>query len=214
VARRGKFARLVDDFVSTVDELGGSVDPAVVAAELQARIDAIAVQLRVTTQTVLRTYIDDDWGREMATTMMADVQRRHAVPAGPPEHLAVRVAGRLLAALGQALIYATANGDAQQPVPVMDLRQAAEAVSGLGLAIRDAPPGDQLVTVGADVVAWTLATLEVLRDQLATGAWSFCPCGENHGQDATDAQVLAVVRNDLLHLPSAAPSAPSPDRAS
>ena len=59
MARRGKFARLVDDFVATVDELGGSVDPAVVAAELQARIDAIATQLHVTTQTVLRTYIDD-----------------------------------------------------------------------------------------------------------------------------------------------------------
>jgi len=59
VARRGKFARLVDDFLATVDELGGSVDPAVVAEELQARIEAIATQLHVTTQTVLRTYIDD-----------------------------------------------------------------------------------------------------------------------------------------------------------
>jgi hypothetical protein len=47
--------------VATVDELGGSVDPAVVAAELQARIDAIATQLHVTKQTVLRTYIDDEW---------------------------------------------------------------------------------------------------------------------------------------------------------
>jgi hypothetical protein len=146
--------------------------------------------------------------------MMADVQRRHAVPAGPPEHLAVRVAGRLLAALGQALLYAATNGDARQPTPVMDLRRAAEAVSGLGLAIRDAQPGDPLVTVGADVVAWTRATLEVLRDQLHTGAWSFCPCGENHGQDATDAGVLAAVRNDLLHLPAAPSPAPSSEPAS
>ncbi|WP_281369063.1 hypothetical protein [Phytohabitans rumicis] len=42
MGRRGKFARLVDDFVATVDRLGGQVDPATVAEELQDRIDAIA----------------------------------------------------------------------------------------------------------------------------------------------------------------------------
>ncbi len=144
MARRGKFARLVDDFVATVGELGGSVDPAVVAAELQARIDAIAAQLHVTPQTVLRT-------------------------------------------------------------PAMDLRQAAEAVSGLGLAIHEAPPDGQIVTVGADVVAWTRTTLRVFRDQLGAGTWSSCPCGEQHGQHDTDAAVLAAVNNDLLLLPMPGP---------
>lgn len=95
------------------------------------------------------------------------------------------------------------NGDQQQPVPVMDLRQAGEAVSGLGLALRDAQPGEQFIAVAADVAAWTRATLEVLRDHLDSGAWSFCPCGEDHGQFTTDAEVLAMVRNDLLHLPAA-----------
>ncbi|MEV6930887.1 hypothetical protein AB0M46_41235 [Dactylosporangium sp. NPDC051485] len=143
MARRGKFARLVDDFVATVDALGGSVDPAVVAEELQQRIDAIAAQLRITPQTVLRSYIDEEWGRATATAMMAEVQQR-AAPTGPPEHLAVRVAARLLAALGQAVIYAAINGDQQRPQPVLDLRRAGEAVSGLGLAIRDAPPDTPL----------------------------------------------------------------------
>jgi hypothetical protein len=200
---------LVDDFVATVDELGGSVDPAVVAAELQARIDAIATQLHITPQTVLRTYIDDEWGRQMATTMMADVKGRAAKPAGPPEHFAARVAGRLVAALGQAMLYATTNGDHQQPAPVMDLRQAAEAVSGLGLAIHEAPPDGQIVTVGADVVAWTRTTLRVFGDQLRAGTWSSCPCGEQHGQRDTDAAVLAAVNNDLLLLPM-----PGPDNTS
>ncbi len=89
---------------------------------------------------MLRTYIDDEWGREMATTMMADVKGRAATPAGPPEHFAVRVADRLVAALGQAMLYATTNHDPQQPVPAMDLRQAAEAVSGLGPASTPAHP--------------------------------------------------------------------------
>src|SRR6266702_5432364 len=206
VARRGKFARLVEDFVATVDELGGRADPTVVAAELQARIDAIAAQLHVTTQTVLRTYIDEDWGRQMAETMMADVQARQAaaVVPGPAEHFAVRVAGRLLAALGQAMLYATTNKDPQQPLPAMDLRQAAEAVTGLGLAVHECPPGDQLVTVSADIVAWTRATLEVFRDQLRAGTWTSCPCGEQHGQDTIDAGVLDAVSKDLLYLPTVA----------
>ena len=135
MARRGKFARLVEDFVATADELGGRADPTVVAAELEARIDAIAAQLHITTQTVLRTYIDEDWAGQMAETMMADLQSRKAatVVPGAPEHFAVRVAGRLLAALGQAMLYATTNNDPRQPLPAMDLRQAAEAVTGLVL---------------------------------------------------------------------------------
>jgi hypothetical protein len=112
----------VEDFVATVDELGGAVDRAVVAEELRARIDAIAAQLHVTTQTVLRNYLDEGWGREMAETMMAEVQTRNAVPTGPPEHFAVRVVGRLVAALEQAMFYATVNQDAQQPIPAMDLQ--------------------------------------------------------------------------------------------
>jgi hypothetical protein len=176
--------------------------------ELQARIDVTATQMRITPQTVLRNYIDDGWGWQMAVAMMADVHRQ--MPrSGPPEHLAVRVAARLLAALGQALIYAAINNDQDQQSPAIDLRHAGEAVSGLGLAIRDAAPGDQFVSVGADIVAWTRATLEAFRDQLQAGAWTFCPCGEHHGQDATDADVLAAVRTDLLHLASAAASGPA-----
>lgn len=70
--RRGKFGRLVDQFVATVDEMGGAVDSRVVAEELQARIDAIAVNLGVTKQTVLRSYIPDDWGRQVAAEMMTE----------------------------------------------------------------------------------------------------------------------------------------------
>ncbi|MGC9668512.1 hypothetical protein ACNTMW_18395 [Planosporangium sp. 12N6] len=150
---------------------------------------------------MLRSYIDEGWGRATATAMMADVQQR-AAPTGPPEHLAVRVAARLLAGLGQAVIYAAINGDQQRPQPVLDLRRASEAVSGLRLAIRDSPPGTSFVIVGADVAAWSHETLEVLRDQLQDGAWTFCPCGEQHGQDNTDAGVLAAVNADLLHLPA------------
>ncbi|GIF01100.1 hypothetical protein [Paractinoplanes rishiriensis] len=199
MARRGKFARLVDDFVTTVEQAGGVIDRTVVEQELRARIDAVATQLRVTAATVLRSYIPEDWGREAGAAAIGDV-RRHGDPSGPAEDLAVRVAGRLLAALGQALIYAAVNGDQQQPEPLIDLRDAGEAVSGLGLAIRTAADPAGYVTVGADVAACPRSTLQVFRDQLRAGTWTFCPCGEDHGQTATDAGVLAALSTDLLFL--------------
>jgi hypothetical protein len=70
------------------------------------------------------------------------------------------------------------------------------------MAINGCPPGEQLVEVGADVVAWSRATLDVFRDQLRTGAWTSCPCGEQHGQADTDRDVLAAVAKDLLFLPA------------
>lgn len=204
MARQGKRARLVNDFVTTVERLGGRVDPAMVAEELDARINAIAAQLSITTQTVLRTYIDDDWGHEAAAAMMADLARQHAdAAAGPDEHFAVRVVGRLVAALGQAMLYAAVNGDQGQPEPRLDAQQAAEAISGLGLALHERPPGEDLVAVSAQVVGWARTTLEVLREQLRAGAWSSCPCGELHGQVDTDVAVLRAINNDLMLLPTA-----------
>ncbi len=211
VARQGKRARLVSDFVRTVEELGCRVDPAAVAEELDARINAIAAQLHVTTQTVLRTYIDDDWGRQAAQDLMAELSDREAaVVGGPDELFAVRVIGRLVAALGQAMLYACVNDDHAQPVPQLDARRAAEAISGLGLAIHGVSSGDDLVVVSAQVVAWTRSTLEVFRDQLRAGAWSSCPCGELHGQVDADVAVLRAVNHDLLFLPTVGATQKSP----
>jgi hypothetical protein len=166
----------------TVNRMGGVLDPHAIAADLQARIDEATKLLRPA---------------PAASVPMADL-RRQAV--GRPEYLAVRVAGRLQAALSQALIYAAVNGDQRRPRPVLDLRDAGEAMYGLGVAIRDAPDGSDLVTIGADVAAGTRQTLEVFQRQLRTGAWSFCPCGDDHGQDETDSGVLDVITRDLLYL--------------
>lgn len=210
MARRGKFARLVADFVATVEEQGGAVDRQTVTAELQARIEAIATQVGVTPQTVLRSYIGDDWGRQAASTMMAKVQRSDPAAGheGDPEFFHPQVVARLLAALGQATLYAATNDDQRQPVPQLNLRLAAEAVTGLSLALHETSPGEQLVAVGSEVVAWTRITLETLRDQLRDGKWTFCPCGEQHGQRDTDTAVLAAVSEDLLFLPTMRPQGP------
>lgn len=78
-------------------------------------------------------------------------------------------------------------------------------MSGLGIAVRDAVPGAEYVTIGADVAAWTREILEAFRVQLRTGTWTICPCGEAHGQQETDAAVLAMLDADLLCL-TATPS--------
>lgn len=200
--RRGKLARIVDDFVATAELNGITVDPAAVTDQLNARIDAIAEQVGVTAETVLSTYIDVDWGRKLALQMISEVSDRALVLAGTPaEHLAFPVAGRLLAALGRATLYAAVNHNAARQVPAMDLQQAAEAVTGLGLAVAECPPGQSLVAVPADIVMGTRSTLHSLRDHLRAGDWTFCPCGEQHGQDKTDSAVLDGVVADLRLLP-------------
>ncbi|GFJ93123.1 hypothetical protein Prum_067650 [Phytohabitans rumicis] len=141
----------------------------------------------------------------MATDMMAGMPGHDASGVeGPDEHFAVRVVARLLAALGQAMLFATVNQDHTRPQPRMDPRAAAEAVTGLSMAVYHTPPGDDLVTVAGEIVGWTRSTLEVFRDQLSVHAWSSCPCEESHGQDETDAAVLRAIRADLLLLPDPA----------
>lgn len=114
----------------------------------------------------------------------------------------MRVAGRLVAALGQAILYAAVNDNHRQDFPALDAKQAAEAVSGLGLAINQCRASEQVITVDAEIVEHTRATLETFRDLLRSRAWSSCPCGERHGQAKTDAQVLKAVQRDLLLLPT------------
>lgn len=209
MASRGKFQRLVDDFVATVDEQGGRIDPAVVAAELQSRIDAVALQLGITQQTVLRSYFDDDWGRQMATTMMAEVRSRDAdEPVGPGEQLPIRAAARLLAGLGQAILFATINDDLRASAPRLDPEAAAHAVTGLSMAIYDRTSDTEPVAVNGQVVAWTRTTLQTLRDQLRAAAWTSCSCGDREGHAEVDAGVLHAVTADLLLLPLAPPATP------
>ena len=66
--------------------------------------------MRVTPQTVLRTYISEYRGTETTTAMMNGI-RHPDESSGQPEHLALSVAARLQSALGQLILYAAANDD-------------------------------------------------------------------------------------------------------
>ena len=198
-----RLARLVDEFVATMYQHGIAVDRHVVEQEMQERVAEIAERLQTSPQTVLLDHVQDGWGRRMAAPVIAEIERGRLLDAGPPEFLSVRVAARLLTALGRAVVYAAANDDAEDQPPMVDLRQAGEAVAGLGQALDDVAPEQAYVRVPADVAAATRATLEVLHDSLSDGDWTYCPCGEDHGQAEFDTETLTAVRAGLLALPPA-----------
>lgn len=200
-----KFKALVDEFVTTTAELGGTIDPEIVAVELRQRIQFIATQIGVTEATVLRNYMDDDWGREMARQTYRQTQERDAhIDAEPDQQLPLKAVGRLLAALGQALLYFTVNNAADDLTCRFNPKEASEAVTGLGLALTSHPNDGSTVTVGGNILAWTKDALTVFRDNLRQQRWSSCPCGEDCGQHETDVAVLRALGEDLQLLPDSA----------
>lgn len=80
------------------------------------------------------------------------------------------------------------------------MKDASEAVTGLGLALADCSPGAVTVHVDGNIIVWAREALQVFSDNLEQHRWSCCPCGEEHGQDKTDAAVLRTVRLDQRHL--------------
>ena len=200
-----KFKALVADFVNATNDLGGTIDPEVVAVELRQRIQLIAAQVGVTEATVLRNYMDDDWGRDMARQTYRHIQERDAhIDAELDQHLPLKSVGRLIAALGQALLYAAVNNAATDSTNRFNPKEASEAVTGLGLALTSLPDADSTVTVGGNTLAWAKDALIVFRDNLQHRRWTSCPCGEDCGQHETDAAVLRALGEDLLLLPDSA----------
>jgi hypothetical protein len=196
-----KFKALVADFVATTAELGGTIAPEVVATELRQRIQLIAAQIGVGQATVLRTYMPDDWGRDMARQTYRQIQEREAhIDAAPGRQLPLPAAGRLIAALGQALLFADVNNAATDPACRFNQKEASQAVTELGLALTSPVNDDATVTVAGKVLALTKDALTVFRDNLQHQHWTSCPCGEDCGSAERDAAVLDALRADLLLL--------------
>jgi len=68
-------ARLVDEFVETLDQHALSADRVAVEQEMRERITAIAERLRVDPRTVLEQYARPGWGRQMASAVVDQVHR-------------------------------------------------------------------------------------------------------------------------------------------
>jgi hypothetical protein len=192
-----KFHALVQDFVSTAAELGYTADRAAIAAELEALITAVATQLHVTEETALRTYLDDDWGRDMARDFCNQIAERSAlVEAEPARELTVQAASRLVAALGQALLcYAINEGGGAGQSGDFSANDASQAVSGLGLALHATQAGAATVSVGGDVAVWAREALTAFGDNLRQGRWTSCPCGDRHEDEDMDTRLLRAAQH-------------------
>lgn len=111
-----KFKALVADFVRTTTDLGATIDP-------QGRRDRTAPAHPVHRHPyrrqpghVLRSYLPDDWGQDMARQTYRQIQERDAhIDAVPDRQLPLPAVARLIAALGQALLLADVNNAATDP---------------------------------------------------------------------------------------------------
>lgn len=207
VTGSAKFKSLVTEFAAAAADLGHPVQEHLVAAELQQHITFAALATGVSEQWVLRAYCDDSWARDMARQMYSKIAGTKQPPGAEcvsaeqrGRDLSVRSAARLVAGLGQALLYFQANENGIHPAEPFSLEDVANALTWLGVVIADCPPGSAAVHITGDVVACTRRALTAFADALEHKRWSYCPCGEKHGQAKTDQGVLKILRADLLAL--------------
>lgn len=172
--RAGRFGRLVDDFDTVCRDAGVTLARQKIERLLTERITAVAQRMRVTERTALRSYFSDTWGTETATRLCADLSARQAaLDATPDSRMPVWLVARLIAALGQAQLFAAINTDLDDVHPDMtgtagphrphheplnppmdtadyDGQTAANATTGLALAVHvafttPAPPEPEAV---------------------------------------------------------------------
>ena len=203
-----EFQTLVADFVTTAAALGAGVTPALAAQALRERIQILASQLGVAEAAVLREHLSRDWGQRMARAWYRDLQERVAqLDAEPARDLPAAAVGRLIAALGQALLCFTVNGGgparcahfAAKPAGFSAI-DTSQAVSSLGLALAAAGPHMATVRVSGDVAVWAREALTAFADNLEQRRWSSCPCAGLAEQERIDAALLRAVRKDLRLL--------------
>ncbi|WP_331727150.1 hypothetical protein OG871_39500 (plasmid) [Kitasatospora sp. NBC_00374] len=99
------------------------------------------------------------------------------------------VCSRPLMALAQVIKFASSNDDSRT------VQHATDLVFEIGLAIGADSASDSaglpvgLLDEAADLI-------EQVAGHVEADGWSVCPCGEDHGQGATDARVVDVMRGD------------------
>jgi hypothetical protein len=115
VTGSAKFMSLVTEFAATAADLGHPVQEHLVAAELQQHITFAALAVGVSEQWVLRAYCDDSWARDMARQVYSKIAETKQSPGNESvsaeqrgRDLSVRSAARLVAGLGQALLFGNA----------------------------------------------------------------------------------------------------------
>lgn len=102
-------------------------------------------------------------------------------------HVPVEALGHLVMAASQAAKYAGLNSGGGEAAHLLDL--ATEVGAAL---VKRHTEGAANVEVG--VLDELAGLVDKVADQVESGEWSICPCGEEHGQSETDAGTVPVMR--------------------
>ena len=230
--RRGKFRELVNTCHGMLLRAGLEVAVGELDQLLAEHLRATAAQAGISEQTALRSYVDADWARSTADRLITaaarglplEVPGRSGQGFGHPPapdaegELDTVSALSVLAALGQAQLYAVVNDAARpravQAAPEGPPRRPPRAA--LGVAGFDAAAAAEVTTLLADAVADDPAAgvvrvpLEALRAALRTLAvfvahlddrrWLLCRCCPPEEQSEGIAELRARVAVDAAHL--------------
>lgn len=239
--RRGKFRELVNTCHGMLMRAGLEVSLGELDGLLAEHVRVTAAQAGVSEQTALRSHVDPAWARSTAERLIVDAARGRqldvpgdggqAEPAprddarGPESApgssggvLDTVAALSVLAALGQAQLYAVVN-DAARPravqaapeVPPRRLPRAAAGVAGfdaaaaaevttlLATAVADDPAAGS-VWVPLEALRAALRTLVVFVAHLDDSGWLLCRCCPAEEQTEGIAELRARVAVDAAHL--------------
>lgn len=153
---------------------------------LAAKIEDIAGQLGVTERTAMERYLSEEVLHAIARGIgTAAATYDEAVATTEPVTLSIADAGRVIAALGMTMKLAT-DAWAQPLGPAEALGVAtdtADAVVGIGAALRNAHPGTA-VQVGGSTLVYARKVLQRTIELIRNGTWT-CPCRSRHAANET-----------------------------
>lgn len=241
--RRGKFRELVNTCHGMLLRAGLEVSLGELDALLAEHVRVTAAQVGVSEQTALRSHVDVAWARSTAERLIVDAARGlpfdvlgrsgQVEPASPddargPQSAAGSSGGVLdtvaalsvLAALGQAQLYAVVNDAARphaaQAAPETAPRRPPRGSAAVGVARFDAAAAAEVTTLLATAVAddpaagsvWVplealraaLRTLAVFVAHLDDSGWLLCRCCPAEEQTEGIAGLRARVAVDAAHL--------------
>ena len=148
---------------------------------LHAHVRAVAQRLGVTERTVLQNYMNERAIADLVAAVgRAGAAHSEAVSTADPVTISATDLGAVMAALGMALkLAAQAFEDSSQFVTALGITtDAADAIVGLGAALRETDNQDKVMLDGWSVIharSVLQSTLEHLRDR----TWS-CSCRDQH----------------------------------
>lgn len=189
--RSESFRRIVAETTERLTQRGLKVASAAVEDVVEGLAESASKRAGLTPEEALETLEPE---KIADTIVMADghnhrpsVRRVREDPGSA--NLTPVATGQLLKAVGQAAKYAALNHDE----PTTD--HAADIVTEFGSGLSGVSDAS-VVTVPRGVLAETAQVLDLSAERFATGTWSTCPCGKDHGQQRYDALMPDALRAD------------------